>query len=137
MKNLTWTCKAAFGLLLALSPLHAQDARGTILGRVTDQSGAPIDSAKIEVINTDTGVRATSSSNSSGDYVLAYLLPGPYNITVEQSGFKRYSRAGIVIREGDRTSIDVAMQIGDSAQTVEVVSTTPMLDTSTASMGNT
>jgi len=132
-----WTWKAALGLLFALSPLHAQDARGTILGRVTDQSGAPIDSVKIEVLNTDTGVRATSTSNSSGDYVLPYLLPGPYNITVEQSGFKKYARTGIVIREGDRTSVDVAMQVGDSAQTVEVLSTTPLLDTSTASMGNT
>jgi hypothetical protein len=103
---------------------------------VTDQSGAAINAVKIEVVNTDTGVHASSSSNSSGDYIVPYLLPGPYNIVVEQQGFKRYTRTGVMIREGDRISVDVAMQLGDSAQTVEVLSIAPMLDTSTASMGN-
>ncbi len=135
MKFRIW--KALLGLLLALAPLRAQNARGTILGRVTDQSGAAMDAVKIEVVNTDTGVRAASSSNSSGDYIVPYLLAGPYNIAVEHQGFKRYTRTGVMIREGDRISIDVSMQLGDSAQTVDVSSMAPMLDTSTASMGNT
>ena len=133
----TRTRLAVLGLLAALAPLKAQDARGTILGRVTDQSGAAIAAVKIDVVNTDTSVRATSTSNSSGDYILPYLLPGPYNITVEQQGFKRYTRNNVVLREGDRVSIDVAMQLGDSATTVEVTSAAPLLDTSTASAGST
>jgi hypothetical protein len=128
---------ALLGLFVALVPVKAQDARGTILGRVTDQSGAAMAGVQIEVVNTDTGVRATSTSNSSGDYILPYLLPGPYNITVEQQGFRRYTRNNIVIREGDRFSVDVPMQVGETASTVEVTSAAPMLDTSTASMGTT
>lgn len=128
---------ALLGLVAALLPVNAQDARGTILGRVTDQSGAAMAGVQIEVVNTDTGVRATSTSNSSGDYILPYLLPGPYNITVEQQGFRRYTRNTIVIREGDRISVDVPMQVGETASTVEVTSAAPMLDTSTASMGTT
>ena len=91
----------------------------------------------MECVNTDTGVRAGSTSNSSGDYALPYLLPGPYNLTVEQSGFKTYTRTGIVLREGDRVTSDVTMQVGDAAQSVEVTAAAPLLDTSTASMGQT
>ena len=137
MNTRTSTWIGLFGLLLVASVGRAQDARGTLLGRVTDQSGAAMDAVKVEVVNTDTGVRVTSSSNSSGDYIVPYLLPGPYNIAVEQPGFKRYTRTAIMIREGDRISVDVAMQLGDTAQTVEVTSLAPLLDTSTASMGNT
>ncbi len=116
---------------------YAQDARGTILGRVSDQTGAAIGGAKVQGVNTDTGVHAESTSNSSGDYILPYLLPGPYNITVEQQGFKGYTRTGMVLREGDRISADVTMQVGDATQSVEVTAAAPMLDTSTASLGQT
>src|SRR5437588_8594537 len=62
----------AAGLLLTVAPLSAQDARGTILGRVTDATGAVIAAAKIEAVNTDTGVHYSSTSNSAGDYILPY-----------------------------------------------------------------
>ena len=133
----TTTWKPICGLLLALLPLRAQDARGTLLGRITDQSGAAIASAAIEVVNIDTGVRANSSSNSSGDYIVPYVLPGPYSLTVEHPGFRRYTRTGIAVREGDRLTMDVSLQVGDTTQSVDVSSAAPMLDTSTASMGNT
>src|SRR3954451_1269018 len=105
MKFPTITWKIFLGLSIALLPSVAQDSRGTILGRVSDQSGAAIENAKVEAVNVDTGVRSTSTSNSSGDYIVPYLLPGNYNVSVEQPGFKRYSRAGVTLREGDRISV--------------------------------
>jgi hypothetical protein len=127
----------AGGLLLAMTSANAQDARGTLLGRVTDQSGAGIVGAKVEGVNTDTGVHASTTSNSSGDYILPYLIPGPYNLTVEQAGFKTYTRTAILLREGDRATSDVTMQVGDATQSVEVSAAAPLLDTSTASLGQT
>src|SRR4051812_47283347 len=125
------------GCTVALVPLAAQDARGTILGRVTDPTGAVITGAKVDAVNTDTGVHASSSSNSAGDYILPYLLPGPYNLSIEQTGFKTSNRNGIVLREGDRISTDIRMEVGDTTQTVEVTAAAPLLDTSTASLGQT
>ncbi|HWE48416.1 MAG TPA: carboxypeptidase-like regulatory domain-containing protein, partial [Bryobacteraceae bacterium] len=124
-------------LFLASAPLPAQEARSTILGRVTDQSGAAIAGAKVDGVNTDTGVHATTTSNSSGDFILPYLLPGPYNLSVEQQGFKTYARAGLVLREGDRSTVDVVMEVGAATQSVEVTASAPQLDTSTASLGQT
>jgi hypothetical protein len=117
--------------------LHAQEARGTILGRVTDLTGGVIAAAKVDALNTDTGVRYSSTSNSSGDYIIPYLNPGPYTLTFEQPGFKTYTRTGIVVREADRLTADVRIEVGDATQTVEVAAAAPQLDTSTASLGQT
>jgi len=88
-------------ILLALSPLQSQEARGTLLGRVTDATGSVIIRAKV----------------------------------VESRGFKTNRRAGIVVRESDRVTIDMAMEIGEASQSVQVNAETPLLDASTASMG--
>ena len=122
-------------ILLAHSPLQGQEARGTLLGRVTDATGSVIIGAKVEGVNADSGVRFTSTTNGSGDYILPFLIPGPYSLTVESRGFKTYRRAGIVVRESDRVTIDMAMEIGEASQSVQVNAETPLLDTSTASMG--
>lgn len=113
----------------------AQEARGNILGRVTDSSDAIIVGAKVEAANTDTGVRFSTTTNRSGDYIFPLLVPGTYTITVENQGFKTYSRKGIAVRVGDQMSINVAMEVGQANQTVQVTAESPMLDTSSASMG--
>jgi hypothetical protein len=122
-------------LFCALAPLVAQEARGTLLGRVTDPSSALVVGAKVDALNTDTGVHYTSTTNSSGDFLLPFLIPGPYSITVESTGFRTYSRKGIVVRVNDQVAVDIALEIGQASQTVQVSAETPMLDTSTASMG--
>jgi len=123
------------GLFCSLFPLAAQEARGTLLGRVADPTEAVIVAAKVDAVNTDTGVHYTSTTNGSGDYILPFLIPGPYNITVETRGFKTYTRQGINLRESERVTIDVKMEVGESSQSVQVSTEAPILDTSTASMG--
>ena len=123
------------GLFCSMFPLAAQEARGTLMGRVADPTQAVVVGAKVDAVNTDTGVHYTSTTNGSGDYILPFLTPGPYNFTVESKGFKTYKRAGIVLRQSDRTTIDVSMEIGEASQSVQVSTEAPILDTSTASMG--
>src|SRR5678815_350124 len=115
--------------------MRAQDARSMILGRVTDPTGAVVVGAIVEATNTDTGVRATAPTNASGDYRLPFLIPGPYSIKVESPGFKRWARSNIQARVDDRLTIDVAMEIGQQTETVQVTAESPLLDTSTGSMG--
>ena len=131
--------KTIWLLLIALlavgRPLLGQEARGTILGRVVDPTDAVIVDAKVEAINTDTGVHAASLTNETGDYILPFLIPGPYTLTVSNKGFRNYTRTGITVRQSERVTLDVTMQLGEATQTVEVTSQAPLLDTSTASMG--
>jgi hypothetical protein len=126
---------AAFSLGCLSFPLVAQEARGTLLGRVADPSEAVIVGAKVEAVNIDTGVRYDSTTNGSGDYILPFLMPGPYNLTVESRGFKTHARQGIVVRESDRITIDVKMEVGEASQSIRISAEAPILDTSTASMG--
>jgi hypothetical protein len=69
--------------------LMAQDPRGKMLGVITDASGAVITSAKITATQLDMNTHVSSVSNAGGNYELPYLVPGPYQITVSATGFKR------------------------------------------------
>src|SRR5437870_4667312 len=116
-------------------PLPAQEARGTLLGRVTDPSNAVIAGVKVEAANIDTGVRFASTTNRTGDYIFPLLVPGSYSLTVENPGFKTYTQTGINVRVNDQLAVNVTLELGQSSQTVEVRAESRLLDTSTASMG--
>src|SRR5215471_19120305 len=118
MRPTTLTGLIVTALLFAL-PLAGQEARGTLLGRVTDSSEAVIVGAAVRAVNADTGVRYASATNSSGDYLLPFLTPGNYTISVERAGFKTWARAGVPVRESERVTIDVSMQVGDTSQSVQ------------------
>ncbi len=122
-------------IVCAQLPLAAQDARGTILGRVTDQTAAVLVDARVECLNVNTGVRTTVNTNAAGDYIAPFLIPGTYTVTVDATGFKRYSRSGINVRMNDRITVNIEVEIGQNTESVDVVGTPSLLDTSTASMG--
>ena len=76
-------------VLLLTSIAHAQEDRGTILGRITDPTGAALVGAAISVENVETGVKTASTTNDQGSYLIPYLPAGRYRVTVENPGFKR------------------------------------------------
>jgi hypothetical protein len=131
-KAIWLTIIALFSVQLRLA---GQEARGTLLGRVNDSTNAVIVSAKVEATNAETGVHYASVTNGTGDYIMPFLTPGSYSISVEHPGFKTSTRAGIAVRESERIAIDVTMQIGEASQKVDVTAETPLVDTSTASIG--
>lgn len=122
-------------LLCSQCLLNAQEVRGTILGRISDQTDAPVAGAVVQVVNTATGVRSASTTNESGDYIFPFLIPGPYTLSVEAEGFKRITRPNISVRVNDRIAIDMKLELGAVLESVQVVAETPILDTSTSSMG--
>ena len=103
-------CAALVVILLAASPAWAQEVRGTILGRVTDPTGAVIPSVKIKVINAGTSVAVNVVSNEQGNYQVPYLLVGDYRVEVEAQGFKKYSRTGIRVQTSDRIELDITLR---------------------------
>jgi Carboxypeptidase regulatory-like domain/TonB dependent receptor len=124
----------AFMVLIPMA-LPGQETRGTILGRITDPTGALIPAVSVKATNTATGVTVTTRSNEAGNYVLPYLLTGTYTVQSEVSGFKKSVREGIQLRIGDAVEINIQMQLGNVAESVEVKGETPLLDTAASSLG--
>jgi Carboxypeptidase regulatory-like domain/TonB-dependent Receptor Plug Domain len=118
-----WTSVAlvvCFALLLLAISSPAQTFRGTILGTVTDASGAAIAGAGVTIKNTGTGLTRTVTTSDDGSYAVPELPIGAYSITVEKSGFKSSTITGIQVEVGTERRADVSLQAGDVTQTVEV-----------------
>src|SRR4051812_1909155 len=93
---------------LCATVLHSQTAgTATLLGNVTDPSGAAVAAARISVVNPENAAATTTLSTPEGTYQVPYLAPGSYTVTIEAAGFKRYVREGLVVRTGEVPRVDV------------------------------
>ncbi|MGH9672935.1 MAG: carboxypeptidase regulatory-like domain-containing protein, partial [Bryobacteraceae bacterium] len=124
-----------FSALLLAAVAAAQEFRGTILGRVTDPSSAPVSGAAIEAFNVDTAVTIRSTTNDAGNYQIPFLVPGNYTVRVEQAGFKRIDRPGIRVATNSQVTLDFALELGATAETVTVTADAPLLNTASADLG--
>jgi hypothetical protein len=115
----------------------AQEFRGSISGAVTDASGAAIAAAKVNVVEISTGTKFEAVSDTEGHYLAPSLLPGDYQLTVQAAGFKEMVRKGIHVAAGERPILDVQLQVGDAATTVEVTADAPLITSDSASVGQT
>src|SRR5437016_4060970 len=123
-------------VLLTVSAALAQiTGAATIVGNVTDSTGALIPGAKVTVVNRETNFQFEGQSNQDGYYYIPYLRPGVYSVTVEAAGFKKYVREGLELRTNDAPRIDVKLEIGSLAETVEVMAAAPLLETETSIAG--
>ncbi|HUQ93335.1 MAG TPA: carboxypeptidase-like regulatory domain-containing protein [Bryobacteraceae bacterium] len=125
---------AALSFLYAAA-LSAQEARGTITGRVTDSSGGIIPNAKVAVTNTQTNETRRVITNSTGYYEASFLEPSTYTVVVEASGFKKVNRQGIELNVGTKLDISITLEVGSVAETLVVSAEAPLLETTTASGG--
>jgi len=127
---------AGIGLALLLPAfLAAQESRGAITGRVTDPQGAVVPNAQVTVTNTQTNETRRAVTNETGYYEVNFLEPSTYTIAVEAPGFKRLVRSGITVNVSARLEINLALEIGAVAETVQVTAEAPLLETTTASGG--
>src|SRR3984957_6001866 len=123
-KNNATQIAMVFGLLLALLALpnlvYGQGETATLLGTVTDVSGAVVPSASVQVTNVDTGVRQTVSTDSQGRYTVVDLIVGNYEVRASAAGFQTVVRTGITTTVGSQLVVDVALSPGQQQQTVTV-----------------
>jgi len=127
----------AFVLMAALS-LSAQTFRGTILGTVTDPSGAVISGAKVTVKNSGTGLERTTETSADGSYTLPELPIGTYSVTITQSSFQTFVASGVVVDVAGERRVDAAMKTGEVATRVEVAGDLlPQVETTSAELGGT
>lgn len=120
----------------ASATLNAQEYRATLLGTVSDSSSATIAGAHVIVTNTATGIATSSEANRDGIYTVPFLLPGPYNLKVQQTGFNTFEQTAIELHANDQVRVDVTLQVGQAAETITVTSQTPLLDTAGANGGH-
>ncbi len=123
-------------LLLVLScPVAWSQATAEISGSVSDQTGALIPGAELTVTQTDTGITRTVVTNEAGAIFLPNLAIGPYRLEASLPGFQTYVQTGIVLQVGDRLDIDVILQVGQVAQTVEVQANAALVETRSMGVG--
>ena len=128
-------CLAVLLLALPAGILVAQESRGTILGRVTDSSKAVVPKASVRAINLDTNTGASGTTNDDGNFELSYLLPGSYRLEVEIAGFRKFVRGPLTVSVADRLQVDVALEVGNISEVMNVSASASVLETSTASLG--
>src|SRR5258707_7967231 len=98
-------------------PFCAKAQEATIVGTVTDPSGAAVANAKVTLTNLETNLSKTYSTNDSGQYVAVDIHIGHYDIKVETSGFKTAEQKGLVLQVGDRARADFQLALGAAAET--------------------
>lgn len=126
-------------LAMALLSQHAgaQLISGDLTGVVTDPTGAAVPNAKVEATNTATGVKTTQNTNATGEYHLANLPFGAYDVTASAQGFAPTTLKAVSIELNKIATANIALQVGQTTSTVEVTEAAAVIDTSTATISNT
>jgi hypothetical protein len=125
-------------LLLALilpTSLDAQETRGKITGRVTDSSKAVIPGATVTVSDATRGTTNTVVTNEEGLFVVNYLVPGSYKVTVELQGFKKHVQDNVQVQINETKNLAIALEVGAMEESVSVVAEAVTLNTADANLG--
>jgi hypothetical protein len=121
-------------LLIASMPLFGQAGRVELFGAIQDPAGLTIAKAKVEAEDQATMIRYATISDDRGEYHILGLPAGQYVLTVQQPGFRTHRQSGIVLRLGDRISLDVKLEVGQTSQSIEVTAAAPLLQTGSGDM---
>ena len=131
---LIWFCLGLF--LLSSSNLYAQTFRGTILGTVTDSSGAVVVGTKVTVRNVDTSVERTTQTNADGQYIVPELPVGTYKVIFEKAGFETTVTTGVVVDVASERRVDSTLKPGELSQQVVVLADElPQVDATENTLG--
>ncbi len=125
MKRLIFSVAVFF----CVSAAFAQTDRGTITGTISDPAGAVIAAAAIEAKNVDTGALYPTASSGTGNYTIAQLPAGTYDLSVTVPGFKKYVRQGLRVEVAANDRIDVTLEVGSNTESITVEAAAPLLKT--------
>jgi outer membrane receptor protein involved in Fe transport len=113
--------------------LSAQVNTGTILGTVTDPSGAVLAHAKVTATNQDTGFTRNADTLDDGSFLIPLLPIGPrYQVTAERAGFKGFSQTGVELQLNQNVRIEIRLQVGAASESIHVDEQAPLVDTQSA-----
>lgn len=128
---------AALAFASGTARLQAQVAGATVVGRVTDASGAVIPNATIDMLRTSTGVHRTAESNETGSYTIPNVEPGAYTFTVTAASFGTQVLQGVMLEVGQSAQEDFSLSPGSHTEQVDVTSTSsPAIDLASSQVSN-
>src|SRR5271168_1934580 len=131
-----WVCLLTALFVLNCHSVNAQTFRGTILGSVSDSSGAAVPGAAVTIKNLDTGLIRTVTTSDDGSYSAPELPIGNYSVTVEKAGFKEGVVTGVRVEVSTERRADFTLQPGELAQKVEVTGEElPMVESTSDTLG--
>ena len=121
-------------LAVVVSLLLSDSARGQVAtaelsGTVLDASGAGVPKAKVTAISADTNVLVRQTeSGAGGEYLMTFLPPGNYTLSVEATGFRKSTQTGVRLEVNQRARLDFTLQVGQVTEIVEVAAAAPLLE---------
>jgi hypothetical protein len=130
------TTSLLFFFLCAEQASYAQVTTGSIVGSITDNTGAVIPGVSVTALNTQTGTETRTTTNESGTYEFLLLRPGTHTLSVESSGFQRLVRENVVVRTTEVTRVNLTLEVGTVTETVTVTAETPLLQSEQATLGH-
>jgi hypothetical protein len=116
-------------------PAAAQSSSSTIAGTVRDQSGALVPGAEVSITHVETNRQAAATTNLRGEYISVPLSVGQYRVEAMAQGFKKAVRSGLTLELNQTAVVDLVLEVGETAERVEVVADASQLETTTATMG--
>jgi hypothetical protein len=118
--------------------VRAQVANNTgLVGTVVDASGSPVADAKVTAVNEETKVKYPGTTNAQGYYAITFILPGTYDLTVEEAGFATLTKTGQILPIDQMARTDFKLQVGSATTSVTVSASAPPIATDDASLGET
>jgi hypothetical protein len=119
---------------LTPTPAHAQALYGAVVGTVSDQQGAALPGVTVTATNTGTSLKVETVSDERGTYAFRNLVPGTYDVSAALEGFKALNRTGYNVTAGNPIRVDMRLDLGTLAETVDVVAETTLLQTEKADL---
>ena len=128
---------AVMAVLPAICPIaRAQTLYGSLTGNVTDNSGASVPKATIEILNTATGFKTQATSDDNGAYLASNLQPGSYRVTISATSFQTRIQEGVQLEVNTVRRLDAALQLSTISETVTVGASEATLQTDRADVNN-
>ena len=136
MKKFTclWKLMCAVSLTAAIA-WSQSSFTASVRGSVTDPSGAALPKAKVTITEAERNVPHSVITDDAGRYSLSALPPGKYTLSVEAQGFKKFMLTDVTLAVQQQATLNVPLQVGDIATSVQVEGTTPLLNTTIATLG--
>ena len=121
----------------ALIPLllHAQTDRGSITGRVVDATDAAISDANVTITNQETGIKSVTKTSATGNYVFRHCPFGLTKSQLRHAGFRRNVRRDARLDVAQTLTLNVALEVGQVEQQIEVTGAAPLIESSTSDLG--
>src|SRR5262249_12185611 len=124
-------------LLLATNSFGQSSSTGTVIGVVTDPSGAAVSGATVTLVDPSTSVSRSTTANDDGQYTFANVPPGSYMLSATRTGFRATKIISQDVKVNVTSTINIRMEVGSVTETIEVTATNAELQTANATIGNT